>query len=745
MSYSQSATESPLRIVIERSLKDTLPMDYAWEEMRIYYPEGQILDKAYQALKTDFETLSRALREAPASVVVPDALVTAQNTDGKAIEDMVSGAKIGRTAEARNTALGVVKTIAQAVADRSKALADLVSTQQDLEDENDRMLQSTAMTMQLPAADVEETGAVEAEREEVRRLVAVRPVTRTSVDQAKTQLTTLLRTITAVSPEARRTAADGIGSAAASMPTPRFATDPQLGALDQARQAVAQAVPPGDPVSARAVSAGYDALEGLTRLTRETQEAVTTRQAELDKAVEDLKTEAGLLAAPLKAEDRKVFDDAAQKAEQIALSFGPDQVAEAEQALKALQDVFAPARDALQHRRLAAATAVENADAALSAMGGGISDDLKPQLETSSVTLLALRREAASGDVNVAETGTTTLLKQIDSLKQAVAARFAEAESRLEQERKRFAALGEVEAGERRFADELNREAGEALSGKQPRLGAAENAIKDFAAEIKRIQKDAETGRTAKASFDSLKPTLEKLAALDPKTMLDEEGRKAITGIQTQLERFEAIEHDAASQGWSYVVTDVNDLEKLLGSVKPVLAKNGAAAKILEEQAAADKAFAEKQAAQAKKDKEALESAYFELPKNAKQVGIDGGKVFTSPILKLVWANTMTYAPKAQNSSIAGTYSFADLTVAITAWNKQAKFNVGKGTHSEIAWLHVPGGGAIQDKRPKGRDEVQANFISDWGPNGERVNVHANLDRAEWSLVTPEEAEAEYT
>jgi hypothetical protein len=357
--------------------------------------------------------------------------------------------------------------------------------------------------------------------------------------------------------------------------------------------------------------------------------------------------------------------------------------------------------------------------------------DVKNSLETLDKDAGGIAGLAIGWDLDAAEQALTTCRERLVQIQKAISIRFDKVQEELGQERLRLNALKPLSEDEgEQSLDKLDEAIETALNGTTPHLVAAEQAILEFRKAIDAIDVDRKKSAEVKQDYDELKPVLERIAKLSGKDFTQPTNAKAVTQIQTRIvEDLSSLEEDAESHGWGYVEGDVEKLRKLLEQAKEILESDNEAARIIaeEERAAAEavrNAALEEQRRKARVEREARQR----FEENVELAKRQGDEEFTAPdLVKKVWSKTKEDAPYSQNSSVGGAYTYDEIMDAIEAWHRR---NLADG----YVTLHVPGGGSIQDKRPKGRDEVQGNFISDWGPGG-RVNVHVNLRRDEWDKV----------
>lgn len=261
-------------------------------------------------------------------------------------------------------------------------------------------------------------------------------------------------------------------------------------------------------------------------------------------------------------------------------------------------------------------------------------------------------------------------------------------------------------------------------------LEGARAALTRFSEALATIERERTEARDAENRYNTVKPVLERISDLTEADFSNAANAHAVAAIQERInEAIEGFDDDLREHGWNYVVFAVADLERLLPQAMAILNNDQAAAHAVaqaQQAAAAAAALAQQQAQAAQLLAQQNAAAQFNA--NVQAATLAGDAQFGGGgLIDRVWRKTKQDAPHATNSSVGGAYSYNDIMAAIALWN-----------HVPLAagfvQCHVPGNGSIQDKRPKGRNEVQANFISDWGANG-RVNVHVNLRGEDWHLV----------
>ncbi len=260
-------------------------------------------------------------------------------------------------------------------------------------------------------------------------------------------------------------------------------------------------------------------------------------------------------------------------------------------------------------------------------------------------------------------------------------------------------------------------------------VGAAE-ALAALKQRLDDIERERAEALVLEDRYNRLKPVLEKIAALADDDFSDEANARAIVAIQERItESLATFDQDQAEHGWVYVGDEIGRLDLLLEQANERLENDeaaGAAIQAATQQAAAAALLAQQQAAAAAAL--AQQQAATAYANNVLLATTQADGVFGAPaLIDRVWRKTKQEGPNGGNTGIGGAYPYGEVMAAIDAWHGQ-QFAAG------FMRCHVPGNGSIQDKRPKGRNEVQANFISDWGPHGQ-VDVHVNLRPEDWHMV----------
>lgn len=238
----------------------------------------------------------------------------------------------------------------------------------------------------------------------------------------------------------------------------------------------------------------------------------------------------------------------------------------------------------------------------------------------------------------------------------------------------------------------------------------------------------------AKGDYEGIKQRYDAVMKIKAESLAKANDKKNFKALQERLqEGLDEMLPFVEDEDWNNVSGYTDSLSKLLDTAGKVLGDNAQAQeqiRLAEERQREMQKLADEAAKLLEAQLQQQRMQQYELDKAA---GIsEGNRLFNAhgnDIIQKVWKETRKHVPHAENCSISGFYSLEDIQAAILIWNNMA-VNVGL---FNSCW--VPGGGRIQDKRPKGRQEVQGNFISGWGTRSETVNVHVDLRREDWERL----------
>lgn len=262
--------------------------------------------------------------------------------------------------------------------------------------------------------------------------------------------------------------------------------------------------------------------------------------------------------------------------------------------------------------------------------------------------------------------------------------------------------------------------------------------LEDLQSDIKLVRKSTAEQKKALQAYPAIEAQYESVRSIDPTAATSEQNEKTLKVLQKHLQtEWTELQEYKANKEWDNFSACVlgGRFPKLLADALKLVASDGEAAKAIEA-ARIEAERIQKEADDAAKllEQEQREAAMAQRAAEKEAALEEGDRLFaghSSKIIKGVWKVTRKHAPAAINTSIGGTYSLAEINAAIDAWG--TRVDVGPFTRT-----FVPGGGAIQDKREKdkSRNEIQANFISDW--EGNMINVHVNLRESDWLVLFPD-------
>lgn len=276
-----------------------------------------------------------------------------------------------------------------------------------------------------------------------------------------------------------------------------------------------------------------------------------------------------------------------------------------------------------------------------------------------------------------------------------------------------------------RVKDILNPDTGELLEAKKQLLSLEQ--------QIKSIDEYNETIKKAKAAFEGTKQRYEAIMQIKTSELQNPDEANALKKLQERLEAVWAF-IDANENDWFAVEESIRvDFPKLAEMAERLVKSDGEAKKALAEAQKEEERLRQEEEARLEEEARERQRVLQEARERNKLLGIQAGdqlyRTHSSDIIQRVWTETKKYIPSSQNCSIGGVYRYTDIMAAISSWRGRVDIGLFNS-------VHVPGGGRIQDKRAKNpqRDEIQANFISDWD-SGNPINVHVDLCKQDWHLV----------
>ncbi|MEI7462076.1 MAG: hypothetical protein WCK15_22010, partial [Pirellula sp.] len=308
-------------------------------------------------------------------------------------------------------------------------------------------------------------------------------------------------------------------------------------------------------------------------------------------------------------------------------------------------------------------------------------------------------------------------LKKVNSLEQGEYARVYGESSSVEQQ--------DLNEKIQRVKDILNPDTGELLEAKKQLLNLEE--------QIKSIDEYNETIKKAKAAFEGTKQRYEAIMQIETSELQNPKEANALERLKGRLvELWEFINND--ENDWFVVADDILvEIPKLAGEAERLVKSDSEAKKALAEAQEEEERLRQEEEARLEEEARERQRVLQEARERNKLLGIQAGdqlyRTHSSDIIQRVWTETKKYIPSSQNCGIRGVYRYTDIMAAISSWRGRVDIGLFNS-------VHVPGGGRIQDKRTKNpsRNEIQANFISDWD-SGNPINVHVDLSEQDWHLV----------
>ena len=259
----------------------------------------------------------------------------------------------------------------------------------------------------------------------------------------------------------------------------------------------------------------------------------------------------------------------------------------------------------------------------------------------------------------------------------------------------------------------------------------------DLLREIKSIDDLHIEALKAKGEYDGIKKRYDAVMKIKVDSLAKLPDQNKLKTLQGRLGDSWKPTQEFVEQGdWNTVGEFLGDVSKLLKTANEVLESNAEALEALHLAEVEERKIQEAAKANAKLLGEQLVQQQLRQYEIDKQAGIQAGnQLFDShanKIVQSVWKETRKHAPHGENCSISGSHRLEAIEAAISIWNGM---QVNTGLFNSC-W--VPGGGRIDDKRnkrDKGRQEIQGNFISGWGTRGETVNVHVDLHPDDWKRL----------
>jgi hypothetical protein len=260
--------------------------------------------------------------------------------------------------------------------------------------------------------------------------------------------------------------------------------------------------------------------------------------------------------------------------------------------------------------------------------------------------------------------------------------------------------------------------------------------IETLRSEIESTDSFNQDNKKAKAAFPGIEKLYESIKRINPDDLAEKSNTKVLATLHELLDDVwgklsTAIDENDWSTASGYILE--TRFSGMLSQANALVKRDGDAAEVMAEAERQAEILRQQAVAAANLDAQRLAIAAAAQRQADLQAGIvEGDRLFlnhSDEIIKRVWRETKKHAPSTENCGIGGTYSYTDIVSAIKVW----KGRVDAGLFDSI---HVPGGGGgkIQDKREKNpsRNEIQANFISDWG--GNTIDVHVNLRPSDWYI-----------
>lgn len=252
--------------------------------------------------------------------------------------------------------------------------------------------------------------------------------------------------------------------------------------------------------------------------------------------------------------------------------------------------------------------------------------------------------------------------------------------------------------------------------------------------EIKSIDEFHAEALKAKGDYDGIKERYDAVMKIDAKSLAKEDDKKKLNALQGRLkDTWDAMTSFVEDGDWNTVSDDIVKLSKLLDTANGVLGDNQQALKSIGEAEERQRKIQEQNKEAARLLEEQLQQQRAQQYELDKQAGLQAGNqlfdAHSNAIVQKVWKETRKHVPHGENCSISGVYGLEAIQAAISIWNGTQVY---AGLFNSC-W--VPGGGRIQDKRSKSRNEVQGNFISGWGTHGDTVNVHVDLRPEDWDRL----------